>query len=112
MTSPLSAIASQLDELMLRDKQRLMRRIQGAKKVKKSESQQAIADTLAIDLANAMQRVEARRAACPKITYPESLPVSQKKMTSSPLFATTKWLSWRVKPVRGKPPSYRKFVWN
>ncbi len=79
VTSPLSAIASQLDELMLRDKQRLMRRIQGAKKVKKSESQQAIADTLAIDLANAMQRVEARRAACPKITYPESLPVSQKK---------------------------------
>lgn len=79
VTSPLSAIASQLDELMLRDKQRLMRRIQGAKKVKKTESQQAIADTLAIDLANAMQRVEARRAACPKITYPESLPVSQKK---------------------------------
>lgn len=77
--SPLAALFPRLNGLMLRDKQRLQKRLHGAKKVKKTEAQQAIADELSQEIAVAEQRVAARRAATPAITYPENLPVSQKR---------------------------------
>lgn len=79
MKSPFSALMAQLDTLMLRDRQRLMRRIQGAKKVHNPQAQQGIAEAISAEIATARARVDARRAACPAITYPENLPVSQKK---------------------------------
>lgn len=79
MKSSLAALSSQLGELMLRDQQRLRRRLQGARKVNNPEAVEAITREIEAEIANAMQRVTHRRAACPAITYPESLPVSQKK---------------------------------
>ncbi|WP_337261951.1 MULTISPECIES: ATP-dependent RNA helicase HrpA [unclassified Serratia (in: enterobacteria)] len=79
MKSPLAALSAPLADLMLRDQQRLQRRLQGARKVKNPEAQQAVADEIASDIAQALQKVQSRAASCPKITYPESLPVSQKK---------------------------------
>lgn len=79
MTSPLTALSSQLDALMLRDQQRLQRRLQGARKIKNPQAQQALADEIAAEIAMAKQRLAARQAGCPKITYPQGLPVSQKK---------------------------------
>ncbi|AHG22536.2 ATP-dependent helicase HrpA [Chania multitudinisentens RB-25] len=64
---------------MLRDQQRLQRRLHGARKINNPAAQQAIATEIGSDIALALQKVQARAAACPKITYPESLPVSQKK---------------------------------
>lgn len=64
---------------MLRDRQRLLKRLHGAKKVSKPEAMQAIADELAAEITLAEQRVDSRRAATPTIRYPENLPVSQKK---------------------------------
>lgn len=64
---------------MLRDRQRLLKRLLGAKKVSKPEAMQAIADELAAEITVAEQRVASRRAATPTIRYPENLPVSQKK---------------------------------
>ncbi len=64
---------------MLRDQQHLQRRLQGARKVKSPEAQQAVAAEIAGDIEQAMLKVRSRAASCPKITYPESLPVSQKK---------------------------------
>ncbi len=64
---------------MLRDRQRLLKRLHGAKKVSKPEAAQAIADELAAEITVAEQRVASRRAATPTIRYPENLPVSQKK---------------------------------
>ncbi|CAM3950051.1 ATP-dependent RNA helicase HrpA [Serratia silvae] len=79
MKSTLAALSSQLGDLMLRDQQRLQRRLQGARKVKSPEAQQAVAAEIAGDIEQALQKVRSRVASCPKITYPESLPVSQKK---------------------------------
>lgn len=79
MNSPLAALTSQINELMLQDRQRLRRRLQGAKKVTKPAAQQAIANELTKDIAAAQQKVASRLAARPKISYPENLPVSQKK---------------------------------
>ncbi|WP_244201050.1 ATP-dependent RNA helicase HrpA [Lonsdalea britannica] len=64
---------------MLRDQQRLRRRVQGALKVKNPEAQAAIVSEIEADVATARQRVENRRASLPAIRYPEALPVSQKK---------------------------------
>ncbi|MCI1899607.1 MAG: hypothetical protein LKI85_14715, partial [Enterobacter sp.] len=69
----------QLDSLMLRDKQRFARRLQGIKKVKNPESQQAIYQEMAKEIEQAAGKVVLREAARPDITYPENLPVSQKK---------------------------------
>lgn len=79
MKSPLNALYSQLDELMLRDRQRLRRRVQGAAKVENPPAQAAIAREIEEEIAAARQRLEQRRAALPAIDYPEALPVSQKK---------------------------------
>ncbi|PLR30295.1 ATP-dependent RNA helicase HrpA [Chimaeribacter coloradensis] len=79
MKSPLAALAEQLPDLMLRDQQRLQRRLQGARKVSNPQAQEAIAAELSQDIDAARQRVAQRMAARPRITYPENLPVSQKK---------------------------------
>lgn len=79
MKSSLAALSTQLGELMLRDQQRLRRRLQGARKINNPEAIEAITHELEADIATAMQRVIRRRAACPAISYPENLPVSQKK---------------------------------
>lgn len=78
-TSPLTALRARLDGLMLRDRQRLQRRLQGARKVKSPEAQQGIARELEQDVFAAEQRVAQRRAATPAITFPDNLPVSQKQ---------------------------------
>lgn len=77
--SPLEALPAQLGELMLRDQQRLRRRLQGARKIKNPDAQLAVAAEVESDIATARQKVQTRAASCPRITYPESLPVSQKK---------------------------------
>jgi ATP-dependent helicase HrpA len=77
--SPLAALSAQLGELMLRDQQRLQRRLQGARKIKNPDAQLAVAAELESDVTAALQKVQSRAASCPKVTYPENLPVSQKK---------------------------------
>ncbi|PWC12841.1 ATP-dependent RNA helicase HrpA [Brenneria roseae subsp. americana] len=79
MKSPLNALSTQLSELMLRDQQRLRRRLQGAAKVGNPQAQAAIAQEIEGEIAAARQKVDNRRAGCPAIHYPEQLPVSQKK---------------------------------
>ncbi|WP_256972861.1 ATP-dependent RNA helicase HrpA, partial [Klebsiella variicola] len=64
---------------MLRDKTRFARRLHGVKKVKNPESQQAILQEMAQEISQAAGKVLLREAARPAITYPENLPVSQKK---------------------------------
>ena len=74
-----SQLYDRLNDLMLRDKQRFAKRLHGVKKVKNPESQQAIMQTMAAEVAEAAGKVALREAARPAITYPENLPVSQKK---------------------------------
>ncbi|MFF7637364.1 ATP-dependent RNA helicase HrpA [Kitasatospora sp. NPDC008050] len=72
-------LATRLPELMLRDQQRIGRRLDGARRVRAPEARQKIAAELAADIAKAELRLEQRRAAVPAIGYPAELPVSQKK---------------------------------
>lgn len=79
MKSPLAALSAQLGELMLRDQQRLQRRLQGARKIKNPDALLAAAVEIESDIALALHKAQSRAATCPKITYPANLPVSQKK---------------------------------
>lgn len=75
----LSDLLERLPELMLRDQQRLGRRLDGARRIRKPEARTAVLSEISDGIDEAELRVEQRRAAVPEITYPEELPVSQKK---------------------------------
>ncbi|TDC44033.1 ATP-dependent RNA helicase HrpA [Actinomadura sp. KC345] len=77
--SPLADLRARLPELMLRDQHRLRRRIDGAQKTRDAGRRAKVAEEIAADIEAAERRVERRRLAVPAITYPEQLPVSQKK---------------------------------
>ncbi|MEU4150427.1 ATP-dependent RNA helicase HrpA [Streptomyces sp. NPDC026659] len=74
-----SALASRLTELSLRDAHRLGRRLEGARKIRKPEARAAVLAEIEGDIGQAASRMEARRSRVPAVTYPEQLPVSQKK---------------------------------
>lgn len=78
-TLTLQVLQQRLGALMLRDKQRFARRLHGVKKVKNPDAQQAIFQTMAKEIEQAVAQVALREAARPSITYPQNLPVSQKK---------------------------------
>ncbi|MFI8101707.1 ATP-dependent RNA helicase HrpA [Streptomyces sp. NPDC086023] len=79
MSTSFAALQTLLAELPLRDAHRLGRRLEGARRIRKPEARQAVIDEIAAEAAKAAERVAARAARRPEITYPETLPVSQKK---------------------------------
>ena len=72
MTPTLADLRSRLPELMLRDQRRLSRQLDGGRAG-------ARITEVAAEITAAQERIEARRAAVPVITYPAELPVSQRK---------------------------------
>ncbi|SHL21195.1 ATP-dependent RNA helicase HrpA [Actinacidiphila paucisporea] len=72
-------LAQRLPALTLRDEQRLGRRLDGARRIRKPEARATVLAEIDAEIGKGEQRMAARRAAVPRITYPEALPVSQKK---------------------------------
>jgi len=75
----IEALRERLPELMLRDEQRLGRRLDGARKIRRPEARAAVLAEIAAAMDESELRVAARRDAVPAIEYPQQLPVSQKK---------------------------------
>ncbi|MEU9383535.1 ATP-dependent RNA helicase HrpA [Streptomyces sp. NPDC048279] len=75
----LGALAPRLTELSLRDAHRLGRRLEGARKIRKPEARSAVLAEIEAEVARAEERMAGRRAVVPAVSYPEQLPVSQKK---------------------------------
>ncbi|MGI5368965.1 ATP-dependent RNA helicase HrpA [Streptomyces sp. A244] len=75
----LGALAPRLTELSLRDAHRLGRRLEGARKIRKPEARAAVLAEIEAEVGKAEERMAGRRALVPEVTYPEQLPVSQKK---------------------------------
>ena len=65
--------------------------LHGVKKVKNPDAQQAIFQEMAKEIDHAAGKVLLREAARPEITYPDNLPVSQKKQDILERFVTTRW---------------------
>jgi len=79
MSSPLPALQARLPELMLRDQRRLQRRLDGARRLRDPDALLVVAGEISEEIESAARRVEARRGRLPEITYPEALPVSQRR---------------------------------
>ncbi len=75
----LDELRARLGEVSLRDEARLRRRIEGARKARRPEAIAAIRAQIAQQIDASAARVEARRVNVPPISYPEQLPVSQKR---------------------------------
>ncbi|WP_251094032.1 ATP-dependent RNA helicase HrpA [Streptomyces sp. Caat 7-52] len=75
----LGTLAPRLTELSLRDAHRLGRRLEGARKIRKPEARAAVLSEIETEIGRAEDHMAARRSRVPAVTYPEQLPVSQKK---------------------------------
>lgn len=79
MSTSFAALQTLLGEISLRDAHRLGRRLEGARRIRKPEAKQAVLDEIAAEAGKAAARLAGRASRMPEVTYPENLPVSQKK---------------------------------
>ncbi|MGW6204623.1 ATP-dependent RNA helicase HrpA [Streptomyces sp. NPDC055089] len=79
MSTSFADLQSQLGQLSLRDAHRLGRRLEGARRIRKPDAQQAVLDEIAAQATKAAGRLALRAGRLPALSYPEQLPVSQKK---------------------------------
>ncbi len=79
MSTSFADLQSQLGQLSLRDANRLGRRLEGARRIRKPEARQSVLDEIAADAGKAAERLAVRAARLPALSYPDELPVSQKK---------------------------------
>ncbi|MEU5803499.1 ATP-dependent RNA helicase HrpA [Streptomyces sp. NPDC047804] len=79
MSTSFADLQSQLGQLSLRDAHRLGRRLEGARRIRKPEARQSVLDEISAEAAKASERLAGRSARMPALSYPEQLPVSQKK---------------------------------
>lgn len=68
-----------LNDCMLKDRFRLSKRIKGALRIKNDDARVVAFDKIALNIAKSMQVGQHRLRNTPTISFPESLPVSQKK---------------------------------
>ncbi|MEV4756605.1 ATP-dependent RNA helicase HrpA [Micromonospora sp. NPDC049559] len=68
-----------LPELMLRDQRRIQRRMDGVRKIRDPQRRQSAIEEISADVTAAEERLALRRAGVPVISYPEGLPVSEKR---------------------------------
>ncbi|MFI5758220.1 ATP-dependent RNA helicase HrpA [Streptomyces sp. NPDC051569] len=81
MSTSFADLQTLLADVSLRDAQRLGRRLEGARRIRKPEARQAVLDEIAGEAGKAADRTRGRAARMPEVSYPEQLPVSQKKDT-------------------------------
>ncbi|GAA0559701.1 ATP-dependent RNA helicase HrpA [Paractinoplanes ferrugineus] len=74
-----ASLRAQLAELLPRDARRLQRRLDGTRRIRDDAARATALAEIETEAATARGRLESRLAAVPKLTYPESLPVSQRK---------------------------------
>ena len=72
-------LRSRIAELLPRDERRLHRRLEGTRRIRDEVARAAALTEIAAEVEQAQLRLTARLAALPPISYPASLPVSQRK---------------------------------
>ena len=98
---------------MLVDQRRLSARIHGIGKIKSPEAQQAVAAEIQQQIEQAQLRVENRKRAVQNpIVFPESLPVSQRKVEIQKLLSEHQVIVVAGETGSVKPPNCQKCVWN
>ncbi|WFE43934.1 ATP-dependent RNA helicase HrpA [Verrucosispora sp. WMMD1129] len=78
-TDPVRELQRRLSPLMFRDQRQLRRRLDGLRKLRDPQRRDSVLAEIVAETAAAEGRLERRKAAVPKIVYPASLPVSERK---------------------------------
>ncbi|MBQ1047971.1 ATP-dependent RNA helicase HrpA [Micromonospora sp. C51] len=78
-TDPVRELQRRLSPLMFRDQRQLRRRLDGLRKLRDPQRRESVLAEIVAETAAAEGRLERRKAAVPKIVYPASLPVSDRK---------------------------------
>ncbi|MEV2241614.1 ATP-dependent RNA helicase HrpA [Micromonospora sp. NPDC049891] len=78
-TDPVRELQRRLSPLMFRDQRHLRRRLDGLRKLRDPRRRESVLAEIVAETAAAEVRLERRKAAVPKIVYPASLPVSERK---------------------------------
>ncbi|NGM11393.1 ATP-dependent RNA helicase HrpA [Verrucosispora sioxanthis] len=78
-TDPVGELQRRLSPLMFRDQRHLRRRLDGLRKLRDPRRRESVLAEIVAETAAAEGRLERRKAAVPKIVYPASLPVSERK---------------------------------
>lgn len=79
MSTSFADLETLLAGASLRDAHRLGRRLEGARRIRKPEARQAVLNEIAAEAEQSAARSARRAAKVPEVSYPEQLPVSQKK---------------------------------
>ena len=77
--STFRTLQERLPQLMLRDQHQLGRRLDGARRIRENDARAAVLAEISAAMDESELRVLNRRSAAPSVSYPEQLPVSQKK---------------------------------
>ncbi|WBB52121.1 ATP-dependent RNA helicase HrpA [Verrucosispora sp. WMMD573] len=78
-TESVRELQRRLSPLMFRDQRHLRRRLDGLRKLRDPQRRESVLAEIVAETAAAEERLERRKAAVPKIVYPASLPVSERK---------------------------------
>ncbi|NUK66619.1 ATP-dependent RNA helicase HrpA [Streptomyces lunaelactis] len=79
MSTSFADLQTLLAGVSLRDAHRLGRRLEGARRIRKPEARQAVLDEIVTEAEQSAARTARRAGRVPEITYPEQLPVSQRR---------------------------------
>jgi ATP-dependent helicase HrpA len=72
-------LRNRIAELLPHDERRLGRRLEGTRRIRDEAARATVLTEIAAEIDRAASRLAARLASVPTITYPQSLPVSQRK---------------------------------
>ncbi|MBQ1024177.1 ATP-dependent RNA helicase HrpA [Micromonospora sp. C95] len=78
-TDPVRELQRRLSPLMFRDQRHLRRRLDGLRKLRDPQRRESVLAEIVAEMVAAEGRLERRKAAVPTVTYPASLPVSERK---------------------------------
>ncbi|PZF92142.1 ATP-dependent RNA helicase HrpA [Micromonospora deserti] len=78
-TDSVRELHRRLSPLMFRDQRRLQRRLDGVRRLRDPQRRESALAEIAADVATAEARLASRRAAVPVVTYPPTLPVSERR---------------------------------
>jgi ATP-dependent helicase HrpA len=79
VTAPLDDVRARLADLTLADEHRLRRRLDGLRRTRDAQARARQQERIVADVAVAEERIARRRAAVPGVSYPDELPVSQRR---------------------------------
>ncbi len=76
---PVAELRRRIADLLPRDERRLQRRLDGTRRISDDAARAAVLAEIATEVDRAAERLSARLAGLPAVTFPEALPVSQRK---------------------------------